>query len=325
MEELAGGAKYNGRVNFLMINCRGLDDAKSYAHANGLSECPHGTGPVPASYGVRYIPHKTLIGKDGKVIKNYESFSWSDIDEALAASGGYAASADHGGDRMAKNIAEAFAKFDANGDGLIDRRELKVLLDKIGLGMSVDEVINKADSDGNGRLDYAEFSAWICSADSGRLRRALGLASTGPDGGLAQCANLCGRAPFRHYKTCCTRCKGPDGPHAHSCDQAAGEAEVAAGPKCRNGCGRDPFGDYPTCCTHCTGADGPHSRSCNAAASRRSGCGGRPADSPRASSRDIALSKILGEELIRGDGEKVRTGVALSRCKVVGILFTAMW
>eukprot|EP00930_Biecheleria_cincta_P070828 TRINITY_DN58429_c0_g1_i1.p1 TRINITY_DN58429_c0_g1~~TRINITY_DN58429_c0_g1_i1.p1 ORF type:complete len:325 (-),score=49.55 TRINITY_DN58429_c0_g1_i1:494-1468(-) len=324
MEELAGDTKYKGRVNFFMINCQGIDDAKKYAHANGLNECPHGAGPVPGSYGVRYIPHKTLIGKDGKIIKNYEGFQWSDIDDALAASGGYAAIDDSAG-RKAKHIAETFAKFDANGDGLIDRRELAVLLDKVGLSMDVDEVINKADSDGNGRLDYAEFSAWICSADSGRLRRALGLASTGPDGGLPQCANFCGRAPFRHHKTCCTHCKGPKGPHAHACDKAAGEAEeLSIGPKCRNGCGRDPFGDYPTCCTHCTGADGPHSRSCNAAATRPGGGGGRPADSPRAGSV-TALSKILGEELLRGDGKKVQTAAALSRCKVVGILFTAMW
>jgi len=325
MEELAGDAKYKGRVNFLLINCQGIDDAKTYARANGLNECPHGSGPVPPSYGVRYIPHKTLIGKDGKIIKNYEGFQWSDIDEALKASGGYAAADDSAG-IAAKAIAETFTKFDTNGDGLINRRELKMLLDKVGLGMDVDEVISKADSDGNGRLDYAEFSAWICGADSGRLRRALGLASSGPDGGLPQCANLCGRAPFRHYKTCCTHCKGPEGPHARACDETAGKAEeFPTGPKCRNGCGRDPFGDYPTCCTHCKGADGPHSKSCTAAASRPAGGGReRPADSPRAS-RDIALSKIIGEELIRGDGEKVQTAAALSRCKVVGILFTAMW
>eukprot|EP00929_Paragymnodinium_shiwhaense_P036140 TRINITY_DN19414_c0_g1_i1.p1 TRINITY_DN19414_c0_g1~~TRINITY_DN19414_c0_g1_i1.p1 ORF type:complete len:607 (-),score=119.67 TRINITY_DN19414_c0_g1_i1:228-2048(-) len=32
------------------------------------------------------------------------------------------------------------------------------------------------------------------------------------------CCNGCGRAPFRQFKTCCTHCKGFDGPHARDCD-----------------------------------------------------------------------------------------------------------
>ena len=59
------------------------DEAKQYAEVKGLSKCPHGAAEAPSEYGVQYIPHKVLIGKDGKIIKNYEGFQWSDIDAAL--------------------------------------------------------------------------------------------------------------------------------------------------------------------------------------------------------------------------------------------------
>lgn len=35
------------------------------------------------------------------------------------------------------------------------------------------------------------------------------------------CCNGCGRPPFQQYKTCCTHCKGPDGPHAFDCARKA--------------------------------------------------------------------------------------------------------
>merc|ERR1739836_299470 len=31
------------------------------------------------------------------------------------------------------------------------------------------------------------------------------------------CKNGCGRTPFKHYKTCCKRCHGPNGPHNSDC------------------------------------------------------------------------------------------------------------
>ena len=46
-------------------------DAKEYASAKNLTgACPHGAGQAPGEYGVQYIPHKVLIGKDGVVVKN---------------------------------------------------------------------------------------------------------------------------------------------------------------------------------------------------------------------------------------------------------------
>lgn len=171
MDELAADAKYEGNVNFLLINCESVDDAKAYAASKGLSgACPHGSGNS-GRYFVRYIPHKCLIGKDGLVIKNYDGFTWGDIDDALAADGG--------------------------GGG-------------------------------------------------------------GGGGHSRKCRNGCGRPPFRHFPTCCTRCEDADGPHAHDCDERNG---VEA--KCVNGCGRKRFRHFPTCCKYCKGRDGPHADSCN--------------------------------------------------------------
>mmetsp|Transcript_52948 Transcript_52948/g.95210 ORF Transcript_52948/g.95210 Transcript_52948/m.95210 type:complete len:574 (-) Transcript_52948:114-1835(-) len=33
------------------------------------------------------------------------------------------------------------------------------------------------------------------------------------------CSNGCGRTKFRHFPTCCTHCKGEDGPHHKDCDE----------------------------------------------------------------------------------------------------------
>lgn len=82
MEELAADAKYTGKVNFLLVNCTSAAEAQKYASMKNLSACPHGAGDG-AAYGVRTIPHKVLIGKDGKVVKNGTGFEWSDIDAAM--------------------------------------------------------------------------------------------------------------------------------------------------------------------------------------------------------------------------------------------------
>lgn len=321
MERLAEDPKYAGKVNFVLINCQGVSNAQVYAETHDLKVCPHGSGHVPHEYGVRYIPHKALIGKDGNVIKNYEGFAWSDIDDAMADTPEPPPTLER--TASAEAIASTFAKFDANGDGMIDRQELSDVFRGLQPRRWSDRALNamfsKADADGNGRLDYAEFAAWICREDSGRIRRALGLASSGIDGGTPQCANMCGRAPFRHHPTCCTHCKGADGPHARSCREPS-----SAGKTCRNGCGRKPFGDYATCCTHCRGEDGPHAPSCEATGDADVAPSPEPegTDEP---CKDVALSKILGEFLVKGNGTKVPTNVALGRCTLVGILFTAMW
>lgn len=88
MEELAGDEKYKSKVNFLLLNLEGTEKAKEYASSKSLvGACIHASCNTEDTkdYGITKIPHKTLIGKDGKVFKNYENFQWSDIDVVLEA------------------------------------------------------------------------------------------------------------------------------------------------------------------------------------------------------------------------------------------------
>lgn len=73
--------------------------------------------------------------------------------------------------------------------------------------------------------------------------------------GIPECINGCGQPRFGRYPTCCTHCKGVDGPHARSC--------VGQGYQpCIHGCNHPQFGKYDTCCVKCNGPDGPHNRGC---------------------------------------------------------------
>lgn len=38
------------------------------------------------------------------------------------------------------------------------------------------------------------------------------------------CVNGCGRKPFKNHPTCCTHCKGKEGPHANACGETAAKA-----------------------------------------------------------------------------------------------------
>ena len=58
------------------------------------------------------------------------------------------------------DLHQAFAAFDANNDGIIDRQEMRRGLNALAIRLSdrdVDDIINHFDTDGNGRIQYAEF------------------------------------------------------------------------------------------------------------------------------------------------------------------------
>jgi len=69
----------------------------------------------------------------------------------------------------AERLTSAFAYFDANGDGVIDRKEftdvLKYVDDLFFTDDVIDQLIQEADVDGDGFIHYAEFAAWLCGAD----------------------------------------------------------------------------------------------------------------------------------------------------------------
>lgn len=63
--------QYGDKVNFVLVNLRGIQDAKAYASELNLEKCQHGAAEAPSCYGVKYIPHKALLNKEGVVVKNY--------------------------------------------------------------------------------------------------------------------------------------------------------------------------------------------------------------------------------------------------------------
>ncbi len=66
-----------------------------------------------------------------------------------------------------KEMLIFFKKYDKDNSGFLDRKELRLALNElnkffkeIGLGLTIDELedmMNKADKNGDGRVDYNEF------------------------------------------------------------------------------------------------------------------------------------------------------------------------
>lgn len=82
---MAADEKYKGKVNFLLINLKSLEDAEKYSKDKGLTgPTLHGTGNAPNEYGLQYIPHKVLIDKDGLVVKNFDVNLPADLDALLS-------------------------------------------------------------------------------------------------------------------------------------------------------------------------------------------------------------------------------------------------
>lgn len=60
-------------------------------------------------------------------------------------------------------LEQAFARFDSDGNGKIDRKEFNELLDAMGSSMSLkDRAIGFTliDKDGDGMIDHEELAAW---------------------------------------------------------------------------------------------------------------------------------------------------------------------
>jgi Ca2+-binding EF-hand superfamily protein len=64
--------------------------------------------------------------------------------------------------------AEVFAKFDIEGDGRLDTRELNAALDYLGLPApctAVEDLLRGFDVDDSGRIEFDEFVALVADVD----------------------------------------------------------------------------------------------------------------------------------------------------------------
>jgi hypothetical protein len=79
MDKLA--EQHAERVTFIVVNTKSIDDAKSYKSQKNLQSAKlnHATTGREAfgPYGLKYIPHMCLIGKDGIVVKNFDNVDLS--------------------------------------------------------------------------------------------------------------------------------------------------------------------------------------------------------------------------------------------------------
>ena len=64
-------------------------------------------------------------------------------------------------DSVRENVKELFMQADTNGDGLLEAKELELILEDLGMSKSaVNKVIVEADKNKNGKLSLDEFIAW---------------------------------------------------------------------------------------------------------------------------------------------------------------------
>lgn len=79
----AYAATHGDKVNVLLLNIEGVEKAKKFKPGK-LSNVKHGGIPsqgLPDEFGLAYIPHHVIIGTDGKVIVNYNGFSFDKVPE----------------------------------------------------------------------------------------------------------------------------------------------------------------------------------------------------------------------------------------------------
>lgn len=65
-----------------------------------------------------------------------------------------------------KELRDAFAVFDTDGSGSIDRKELKRLMKKLGQALTeaeLDAMMDEVDTNGDGEISFSEFKAMMVS------------------------------------------------------------------------------------------------------------------------------------------------------------------
>mmetsp|Transcript_80377 Transcript_80377/g.236488 ORF Transcript_80377/g.236488 Transcript_80377/m.236488 type:complete len:462 (-) Transcript_80377:311-1696(-) len=168
---------------------RGVDRVRVYLTALGLGELGN------RRQWVRQALHRALMANDDApldvMLVHYSEvppefdlleerlynernpkLSFTRVDTQLASlknTDAYQSVAQEHGDSEAERLSAAFAFIDANGDGVIDRRELMHALTSIDEEFFTATVVNllfdEADCAGDGVIHYGELVNWLCSED----------------------------------------------------------------------------------------------------------------------------------------------------------------
>lgn len=87
----------------------------------------------------------------------------------LRQTSSFLSTAEEEGVEGADSLTHAFAHFDTNGDGVLDKGEMTRILQSIDEDFFTDRVVNilfqEADCDGDGSIHYCEFVNWLCEED----------------------------------------------------------------------------------------------------------------------------------------------------------------
>ena len=59
-----------------------MEDARRFVAQRSITTCRPLASRAPPEYGIKYIPHKVLVDKDGIVVQNFR-VDWKTVDSLL--------------------------------------------------------------------------------------------------------------------------------------------------------------------------------------------------------------------------------------------------
>lgn len=145
------------------------EEMTNLREAFALFETPPGGGSMPASSlgtllrALGYHPTQAAVAAAAREADadGDGSLLLAEVVTAVTA-----AAASASGRLTAEDLRAAFRVFDKDGSGSLSATELRAVLTSMGEKMTdeeVDEMLTEADVDGDGKINYAEFSAKLLS------------------------------------------------------------------------------------------------------------------------------------------------------------------
>eukprot|EP01052_Picozoa_sp_SAG31_P014284 SAG31_NODE_882_length_11260_cov_3.357104_2_plen_93_part_00 len=82
LDKAVRNPKFAGKLNILLVSLGGVEDARQFVASKKIVNLKPFAGRPPSDYGIRYIPHKVLIDKDGVVVENFQ-VSWHTVERII--------------------------------------------------------------------------------------------------------------------------------------------------------------------------------------------------------------------------------------------------